>query len=339
MSEAVRAPLPEGRLRPEPRTPNPEPRTPNHSPRTTNHEPRTTNHEPRLPLVGLAGPGRAGGGLDTLLELALPLVSAALEAVADTALLRADLGRLHPRHERALREAERTLPHDGPSVGLRGHVPRELALLVVLRVPQPLRVELVLCRDRGLDRDGIYGLRDDLLRLRAARRVRGGGVAAHVPSVRGPRVRRHGAREPAPSRLVRVSRRGRGRGVDGHRLLPVIRLPVSLDLAARGVRARAEPAEGAERAGHLHEGQLVRVLPFLARRADLRVLLGDVELLCRRQVGVRGAVGAPLPDLGNAPHRLRRLPAVRRGVRRRDGVDPPEARRAVCGAIMIYYST
>ena len=43
--------------------------------------------------------------VDPLLELALPLVSAAFEAVADTAFLRADLGRIHPPHERALHKA------------------------------------------------------------------------------------------------------------------------------------------------------------------------------------------------------------------------------------------
>ena len=92
--------------------------------------------------------------VDPLLELALPLVPAALGASAGAALLRAGVGRVHPRRERALREAERAQSDDRPSVGLRGHVPRQLALLVVLRVPEPLRVELVLPWHSGAERGG-----------------------------------------------------------------------------------------------------------------------------------------------------------------------------------------
>ena len=110
------------------------------------------------------------------------------------------------------------------------------------------------------------------------------------------------------------------------------------DLKAAGLNphlaAGSAAGAGAGAAGRaLHprpaEDRLVGAgVPLLGRGAHLRVLLGDVELLRAGEVGVFRAVGPTLPDMGDAACRLCGVPAFRRRVRRRHGVDIAESRRA-----------
>ena len=61
----------------------------------------------------------------------------------------------------------------------------------------------------------------------------------------------------------------------------------------------------------------------------LRTLLGDLKLLVAREVDLRRTLRPPLPDLGDASPRLRRLPPVRHGVRGGVGVALEVAREVM----------
>ena len=71
----------------------------------------------------------------------------------------------------------------------------------------------------------------------------------------------------------------------------------------------------------------------------LRTLLGDLKLLVAREVDLRRTLRPPLPDLGDASPRLRRLPPVRHGVRGGVGVALAEARAlpVIKSSVLIQY--
>ena len=115
-------------------------------------------------------------------------------SIPGDAFLHADMGGVHTADERALRKAIRTLPHDGSSIGICHNIPRKFAFLVVLRVPEQVRVELVLSRHIGDRGDGVRGVRLGLLCVRPAGRLRGRGASPHVSCFRRQGFQRHGVR-------------------------------------------------------------------------------------------------------------------------------------------------
>ena len=171
------------------------------------------------------------------MELPVRMVPGASGEGAGSAFVRADMGGLHTSHERLVRETQRTFADDRPPLGVCGDIPGEFSVLVVLRISQPVRLELVLPRHIRTWRGGVRGVCDGMLRVGAARRMRGGGMAAYFPRVRRQGVSRHVARQSAQARMVRVSGRFVGPRADWNSVRARLHISVVVDIAGRGVSA------------------------------------------------------------------------------------------------------
>ena len=302
---------------------------------------RSPEARPAVPVVGMdrRRPGR--GVLDPRVE------PDPVDGRFPGTHVHTPVDRLHPGGERVHGAEDGPVPDALPDPSLPPPLPGQRGVLVVLRVPQPLRRKLALRRRDGIRGGGIFPLRDPPVlhhppggpfdpRTAALLSAFRGRVPRMAPPLSGPAPPRAsrgwgtpdgccqgGNTSSAPPGYLRCRKNGGHkagsdrprravpllRGARNRRDRPRRRLPPGL---GRPAHAPDLPRRASWRTTHAFRNRLRRLARrrvLRPRRPPLRFLLGNVEFRELREVGVR--------------HPLRRRPA-----RLRDA--SPRVCRATC---------